>query len=84
MLKPYRQYLADQWRELRAEGLVRVDRETREAQGLLYLDAWTSDLFSAVHDRRESLPADVIASARRVLAPVQFEHLTRYIRQNQP
>ena len=78
----YRKYLAAQWRKLRADGLGRVDRETREAQESLYLDAWTKDLFAAVHDRRERLPADVIASARRVLSPVQFQHLTRYLRQN--
>lgn len=78
----YRKYLAEQWREIRADGVTRLDRETRAAQESIYREAWTADLFSAVHDRRESLPADVIASARRVLSPVQFQHLTRYLRQN--
>lgn len=84
MTTTYRRFLAAQWRELRADGLARIDRETREAQERLYLAAWTSDLFRAVHDRRETLSPDVWASARRVLTAEQFAHLIRYTSQNRP
>lgn len=82
MTSTYRRYLAAQWCALRAEGLGRVDRETREAQESLYRAEWTADLFSAAHDRREQLPADVLASARRVLTPTAFAHLARYLQAN--
>ncbi len=78
----YRRYLAAQWRALRAEGLSRIDRATRTAQESLYRAEWTAELFRSVHDRRERLPADVLASARRVLTDAQYGHLIRYIASN--
>lgn len=82
MTQTYHRFLAAKWRDLRAEGLARIDRATRTAQESLYRAEWTAELFRSVHDRREQLPAEVLASARRVLTPTAFAHLARYLQAN--